>query len=553
MTRTRIIVGILLLSTAILFSPELSTAQTSASAALTGRVSSQEEGPMEGVLVSAGKAGSTIRVTVASDQQGRYRFPRNRLEPGEYALTIRAVGYEVDPTQVTITPQKPAMADLRLRKTQDLSGQLTNAEWLLSMPGGDRKNFLLNCTTCHTLQRIVYSKHDATEFTKVLQRMAGNSPGSWPTSSPLFPQNINAPRDLDRNPERFRKQAEFLSTINLSSVPKWEYPLKTLPRPKGKSTHMVITEYQLPRQDAHPHDVIRGSDGMAWYMDFEAPYFGKLDPQTGHVTEYPVPLVKPERRGGGLEVQEDKDGNIWIGLRSQSAVAKFDKKSSQFQMFPIPNDLNPRGTAQVAMVEPTSSHVDGKVWMRLPGSEYQLMRVDVTTGKFDAVKPLADGHGSYGISPDSRNNLYFMDLESEYIGRVDSKTLDVKYYRTPTRTSLPRRGHLDTQDRLWFAEYFGNQVGMFDPRTEQFQEWAIPTPWTNPYDAVADKNGEVWTGGMSSDRIIRINSKTGETTEYLLPEETNVRRVFVDNATTPVTFWVGNNNRASIIKLEPLE
>jgi hypothetical protein len=29
--------------------------------------------------------------------------------------------------------------------------------------------------------------------------------------------------------------------------------------------------------------------------------------------------------------------------------------------------------------------------------------------------------------------------------------------------------------------------------------------------------------------------------------------VFVDNSTTPVTFWAGSNHGASIIKVEPLE
>ena len=32
-----------------------------------------------------------------------------------------------------------------------------------------------------------------------------------------------------------------------------------------------------------------------------------------------------------------------------------------------------------------------------------------------------------------------------------------------------------------------------------------------------------------------------------------MRRVFVDNSTTPVTFWVGNNHGASIVRLEPLD
>jgi len=31
---------------------------------------------------------------------------------------------------------------------------------------------------------------------------------------------------------------------------------------------------------------------------------------------------------------------------------------------------------------------------------------------------------------------------------------------------------------------------------------------------------------------------------YLLPRSTNIRRVFVDNSTTPVTFWVGNGTTA---------
>ena len=50
---------------------------------------------MEGVVVSAKKPGSIVKVSVTTDAQGRYRFPENRLEPGEYDITIRAVGYDI--------------------------------------------------------------------------------------------------------------------------------------------------------------------------------------------------------------------------------------------------------------------------------------------------------------------------------------------------------------------------------------------------------------------------------------------------------------------------
>jgi virginiamycin B lyase len=41
--------------------------------------------------------------------------------------------------------------------------------------------------------------------------------------------------------------------------------------------------------------------------------------------------------------------------------------------------------------------------------------------------------------------------------------------------------------------------------------------------------------------------------EYLLPKETNIRRVFIDNSTSPVTFWTGSNHGGSVVKVEPLD
>jgi hypothetical protein len=58
---------------------------------------------------------------------------------------------------------------------------------------------------------------------------------------------------------------------------------------------------------------------------------------------------------------------------------------------------------------------------------------------------------------------------------------------------------------------------------------------------------------MLSDQVTRLDTKTGTMVQNLLPRSTNIRRVFVDNSTTPVTFWVGSNHGASIVKLEPLD
>src|SRR3954468_10384130 len=124
-----------------------------AQVALTGQVSSAEEGAMEGVVVSAKKGGSTITISVVSDKDGRFDFPAQKLQPGHYALSIRAVGYDLSAAAAAeVAAAQTATADLKLRKTNDLPAQLTNAEWLMSMVGTEaQKKALLNCTGCHTL------------------------------------------------------------------------------------------------------------------------------------------------------------------------------------------------------------------------------------------------------------------------------------------------------------------------------------------------------------------------------------------------------------------
>src|SRR6202158_871751 len=98
--------------------------------ALTGTVTSDAEGHMGGVLVTARAEGANMTVTVISDDQGLYSFPPGKLQPGKYALTIRAVGYELaGQTVAEIKPGKTARTDIKLAKTKDLASQLTGAEW----------------------------------------------------------------------------------------------------------------------------------------------------------------------------------------------------------------------------------------------------------------------------------------------------------------------------------------------------------------------------------------------------------------------------------------
>lgn len=540
-------------------------------AALAGVVSSPD-GVMEGVLVSARRAGATITTTVVSDAQGRYRFPRARLEPGTYTIRIRAVGYELDgASTVTVAGRDAARADLTLRRTQDLASQLSNGEWLMSWPGSEamKQNFL-SCTQCHGLQPIVRSRYTAKEFAPVIDRMARYAQGSTiarpqlrpntrggAAAGPIMGEASDAGREGERPAAQSRTHAmaEYAASINLSAGPHWAYALKTLPRPTGKATRVIVTEYDLPRPETLPHDAAADADGNIWYADFGTHVLGMLDPNTGTVAEYRIPITKPGAPQGSLDLVFDARGDIWLGTMYQGSLARFDRRTKTFQTWGSPTYLD-RDEARIAMVMPIHTGVDGQVWIG-GDEEYQ---VDLKTGKWTAIDysvGLPPGFraplSSYGVASDSKNNFYGLNLNGTYVIRVDAKTGAVTPYATPTPNSGPRRGHMDAQDRLWFAEFRGNRIAMFDTKAARFEEWTVPTPWTNVYDVIADTAGYAWGGGMNTDRIARLNVASGEIVEYLLPNATNVRRVNVDNSTNPPTFWVGNNLGATLIKVEPLE
>jgi streptogramin lyase len=535
-------------------SPGAVPANADVSVALSGQVSSPKEPAMEGVVVGAKKDGSTMTINVTTDEKGRFSFPASKLAPGKYALKVRATGYELDGAKsIEVADGKTATMNLKLKPAKDISAQLNDAEWLLSIPGTEEhKSFLLGCNGCHTVERIVKGNHSSDEWQQVFRRMSMYAPGSQPVRPQMTVGAIQ--RDRTRGFDA-KEIADWLASVNVAYAEK-KIAYKTLPRPKGAATKTVITEYDLPRPIAMPHDVVVDSGGMVWYSDFGDQFIGKLDPKTGKATEYPIPVLKKGFPLGTLDLQLDKEENLWVSLMYQGGIAKFDRKTEKFQVYPIPKEWQGDHTQQ-SMVSASSSHVDGKVWTNNQDT-HSIYRLDVATGQYENLGefPIPGEKrtiNAYGIPVDAQNNLYLLEFSANNIGRIDAKTKDFKVYSTVTQGSRPRRGRFDEQGRLWFAEYGNNGIGMLDPKTEKIQEWKLSTPWSAPYHVVPDKNGDVWAGSMWTDRIARLNPKSGQVTEYLLPRETNIRRVFVDNTTNPVTFWVGSNHGASVLKLETLE
>jgi virginiamycin B lyase len=546
-------------------------ASSQSSVSLSGIVSSDAEGPMEGVVVSAKRIGGTVTVSVVSDQKGRYAFPADRLADGQYEIRIRAIGYDAaDPNMTAgVKKGKGARADIGLNKTQDLASQLSSAEWLMSIPGtgAQKEKLFVVCMTCHKLAPIFKSTYNAEQWKTTLLRMYNWSQASS-FNKPILSPNREGARPGDA------EFAEYLSTINLSGKSVLDFPLKTLPRPRGDDTKVIVTEFDLPRSDAEPHDAAVDREGLVWYCDYAEGIIGRLDPRTGETKEWLNPKGKAGYPGGYQSLELDKDGNPWGARHEFNGVAMLDRKTGQFTNWSLPQDsVSPRTRTTFLAPNP-----DGTVWIK-NDVDHKAFRLNPSTGEFrgyDQFPPeisfarqsalpanfpndlSAQGnatpqHNIYGIGSDSQGNEYGADILGDTIAKVDAKTGKATLYQLPHPKSGPRRFHVDAEDRLWIGEFYGNRLGMLDPRTGAFQEWQHPIEWYGPYDVATDKEGNAWTGSMSTDFITRLNPKTGKFNHYLLPLlGSNVRRVDVDNSGARPVFWVGENHQAKIAKVEPL-
>lgn len=541
-------------------------AQTSDSVVLRGVVSSQQEGLMEGVVVSVRRDGANFTVSVVSDAQGKYSFPRSHVEPGKYSLTIRAVGYDLNaPGSVEITEGKTTNEDLKLEKTKDLASQLSSLEWAMSVPGTpEQKDKVIyqtvSCAYCHAWERIMKSNHTPDEFVDLITRMQKYYTDGSAVSRDNRGRGQPGPSDqvaaADQNTiwgrEPFgvpkKELAEYLATVNLSGgKTAWPFEMKTLPRPKGKATRVIITQYDMPRPDTVAHDLDLDSAGTVWYTDESRMFFGKMNPKTGKFTEYALPPVPPGNLPGARDIQVDRDGNIWFPRRIANAAIVLTK-------------FNPK-TEEVSTIEGVGTQFmalgpEGKIWAGWTRVDPKTMKVEATYGWEKSPNIPPGPHRQYVdlTVVNSKGNPYAPDIGGSYIIGIDAKTGEARFWQVPTPRSSPRRGRMDSQDRYWFAEYTGDKIGMFDTRTEKFQEWPMLRKYTTPYAVSApDKNGYVYATSNMSERLIRLDPKTGEIVEYQMPTEFDSKKIAFDPTTNRSTLWMCNTRTARMMKVEPLD
>jgi streptogramin lyase len=295
-----------------------------------------------------------------------------------------------------------------------------------------------------------------------------------------------------------KQAAEYFASINRGGGRPQSFALKTAPRPTGRATRVILTEYELPRPDiTQPHDVLIDREGTVWYSDFGDLFLGALDPKTGKVTEYKMP--DPNAKDPH-SLAFDQSGILWFTLQNSNMIGRLDPNGGDIKLVTAPTPKS---------------------------------------------RP-------YGIQVNSKGVPFTVLFGTNKVASIDPKTMAIKEYTLPDAGARPRRMAFTSDDVVWYSDFSRGFIGRLDPATGQVKEWQSPGgPKSEPYGISAIKD-VIWysESGTTPNTVVRFDPKTEKFQTWVIPGGGNIVRK--TDVTPDGNFVLANSlvNAVSLVEIK---
>ncbi|NKQ56736.1 hypothetical protein HFP15_28065 [Amycolatopsis sp. K13G38] len=231
----------------------------------------------------------------------------------------------------------------------------------------------------------------------------------------------------------------------------------------------------FPTPLSYPCEVISDNQGILWSDQFVGNSYGRVDPNTGAVSQVPLPNLL------GLPGGQNKgpDGTIWFVEATGNGLGHLDPATQKIETIPFPwGNIGP-------VTVPTVGSINTGLGV-----------------------PFDDSFGKDG-------KLYFASIGLNYIGSYDTQTGQWEQWPITTPLSGPIAMEKGPGNTIAIAEGTGNKIGLFDVYTHKLTEYPIPTPASLPGGLeVSPDDQYLYFGETLGNKIGRLDFATGEIKEY---------------------------------------
>lgn len=231
------------------------------------------------------------------------------------------------------------------------------------------------------------------------------------------------------------------------------YQVYTLPTLKAPATN---NQDNTPLPSA-PNEIAIDQHGNIWFTELNSDAIGKLDSQTGTITQYSVSPSQTIQTFNPYGITIDPQGSIWFTEASKSQLGRLDPSTGSIRLYPLHD-------AATTLMEVTSD-THGIIWATTFNTG-QLLRFDPATQHFSyyhAPSTSTSTGGMYGLLAANVATLWMTVPAENALGRFDTTTLQFTYYHIPSDDSSPLGITMDAKNSLWFTEAGSNKIGQLQP------------------------------------------------------------------------------------------
>lgn len=491
---------------------------------ISGVVKDKDGQPVAGALVIAKNADRGIKVTVTTQDNGRYAA--SNLLDGKY--TVQAFGAGMQSDAATVEVASSATQDLAFTGAADPHKVNSMADYASTMPEGEGKTIIIGiCTDCHRngLQEILYSRKDHDGWADTIARMHDRPYKYFRSLVISDPQRAVVIDYLTKN------YSLDSPALDAQKLPKRLW--------KGAAANSVSTEFAVPA-GAGVHDVAVDSKGIAWVGEQDHGIVGRFDSNTFAYTRIPVPPNPGEKRKPASFSFDGQD-RMWMSDQDNSRLILYDTKAGTFTDFPIAAIVNNKDVDDPTDWNTLRIDKAGTLWGTNSGGN-QIIHLDPATKEVTAYK-IPEGEfikntNPYGMGIDSDGKVWFVEGRGGKLGEIDPKTGKMTMLQVPENPPRMRRAQADAEGHFWFGDFSSGKLGMVDTRTRKITEYEPPTKFSGPYAIDIDRTHNlIWFNEMEADQIASFNPRTKEFVEYPLPTvNSSVRRITLD-PTRPNRIW----------------
>jgi virginiamycin B lyase len=384
------------------------------------------------------------------------------------------------------------------------------------LPDGSAKTMVQeNCTICHNLRNVVNSNKSREDWDNTVNMMKA----------------AGAPISDD--------QARQIKAYLIASFPE-------KPRPKPAvidgPVQVKFQQWSLPTPGERPHDPLAMPDGSLWWSGQFANRLGRLDPKTGEMKEYPIPI-----KGGPHGLINDKDGNVWYAGNWGGHIGKLDVKTGEYKFFPMP-DPKARDPHTPLFDR------DGILWFSVQNGGF-MGRLDPKTGDIKLFTP----NGPAGQQPYALRFLsdgrqpWFSYWGSNKIATIDPDKLELKEYVLPDARTRIRRMGVTSDDMIWYGNWGTGKLGRLDPKTGAVTEWDGPSgPQSQPYGmtVIDDK---IWyvESNTRPNNLVRFDPKTEKFQTWQIPNGGGIVRHMMPTTDGKIAMAMSGLNMVGTAEILP--